>query len=109
MPKPARVRLRIIVAAILLLGALFIGRLYDHQVVRSGEFLKEAKKQYIATIPNIYDRGSIYFKDKNGKAVTAATIIEGYVITINPEVLADNEAAYKAMNTIVPLEYDGFM
>lgn len=109
MPKDARVRLRIIVAAILLLGALFIGRLYDLQIVRSDEFLKEAKKQYIATIPNIYDRGSIYFKDKNGKVVTAATINEGYVITINPEVLADNEAAYRAINAIVPLPYDVFM
>ncbi len=109
MQKDARIRLRFIVAFVLLCGALFIGRLYDLQILRSSEFAREAQKQYVATVANIYNRGSIYLKQKDGKEMTAATVNEGYVISINPEVLPDKESAYQAIAAIIPLDYGAFM
>ena len=110
MPKDARMRLRIIVLLVLLFGALFIGRLYNLQIVHSSEFVEEAKKQYIATVPNIYNRGTIYFKEKDGKLTTAATVNEGYVISINPTVLPDDkEKVYLALSSVIPIDRETFM
>ena len=110
MPKDARVRLRVIVAFLFLVAALFIGRLYNLQIVRSDEFLAEAKKQYIATVPDIYNRGSIYFKERDGTLTTGATVNEGYVLSINPEMLPDDkEKVYQAIATIIPLDQVAFM
>lgn len=102
-------RLRIIAAAVLLVGALFFVRLYELQIVRAKEFKEEAKKQYIATVPNIYNRGNIYFKEKDGKLTTGATVNEGYLISINPGLILDKEKAYQAVNTIVPIDRAMFM
>lgn len=109
MPKDARKRLRLIATLVLLFGALFIGRLYDLQIVRSAEFLQEAKNQYIAAVPNIYNRGSIYFTEKDGTLTTGATVNQGYMISINPEVLLDKEKVYQAIAAIIPLDRATFM
>ena len=98
MSRSFSIRLRIIASLVLLAGALFIWRLYDLQVRRSAEFLEEAKKQYVATIPNIYRRGNIYFTEKDGKLTTGATVNEGYVISINPALIQDKAKVYQAIS-----------
>lgn len=109
MPKDARTRLRFIVGFICLFGVLLIGRLYQLQVIRSSEFLQEAKNQYIASVPNIYQRGSIFFTQKDGKYSSGATTNEGYVIALNPEMLLDKEGAYRALAAIIPLDHALFI
>ena len=109
MPKDARIRLRFIVGLIGLFGALLIGRLYELQIIRSDEFLQEAKDQYIASVPNIYKRGSIAFTQKDGKYWAGATTNEGYIIALNPQLLPDKEEAYRALAAIIPLDRAIFM
>ncbi|OGZ06016.1 MAG: hypothetical protein A3C93_06390 [Candidatus Lloydbacteria bacterium RIFCSPHIGHO2_02_FULL_54_17] len=109
MPKDARTRLRFIAGIVLLVGAVFTWRLYDLQIRRSEEFLEEAKKQYVATVPNIYRRGSIYFEEKSGKLTAGATVNEGYLVSIDPGALEDKEEAYEAIATIITLDRDEFM
>jgi cell division protein FtsI/penicillin-binding protein 2 len=109
MPKDARIRLRFIVGLICLFGALLIGRLYELQIVRSDEFVQEAKNQYIASVPNIYKRGSIFFTQKDGKYSSGATTNEGYVIALNPQILLDKEEVYRALSAIIPLDRAQFI
>lgn len=109
MSKDARRRLRIIAGLILLAGLFFVGRLYDLQIRRSAEFLEEAKRQYVATVPNVYRRGDIYFKDKDGRLSAGATVNEGYLISIDPEALIEKEKAYQAITAIIPLPREEFM
>ena len=105
-----RKRLRLLAALVVLCGLLFIGRLYLLQIVHGDEFAKEAKSQYIATIPNLYNRGNIYFETKEGKKVAAATVNSGYVIAIDPKLISDPEMAYKLIATVIPtLAYDEFI
>ncbi|MDO8520603.1 MAG: penicillin-binding protein 2 [bacterium] len=109
MPKDVRRRLRLIAGFVLLVGALFIWRLYDLQIRRSGEFVREANKQYIATVPDVYRRGNIYFTEKNGRQSAGATVNEGYLVSIAPGALDDKEKAYEAIAAITPLDRDTFM
>ena len=104
-----RKRLRLLAALILLVGVFFILRLYYLQIIHKKDFTAEADKQYVATLPNLYRRGNIYFQEKDGKLVAAATINTGFVISINPKELGDKEKAYKMLSTIIPLDHNEFI
>jgi cell division protein FtsI/penicillin-binding protein 2 len=108
MQAEERKRLRVLSAFVLFFGVLFIGRLYFLQVVHHEDFRKEAEKQYVATLPNLYNRGSIYFHEKDGRLVAAATINSGYVIAIAPKVLSDSEKMYHILNEVTPIDHDEF-
>lgn len=105
----SKTRLRALSVIVILLGALFVIRLYFLQVIHGKEFRAEAEKQYVSTIPNLFDRGSIYLTDKNGKLVTGATINTGYVIAITPKLLTDKEASFKQLSAIIPIHHDEFI
>ena len=109
MQHDERKRLRVIAGGILLLGALFIGRLYMLQVMHHADFTKEAESQYIATMPNLYDRGNIYFTQKDGKHVAAASVGSGYVIAIVPKMVESPQKTYDAISPLVSLDHDAFM
>lgn len=105
----SRDRLRILSGIIVLFGAIFIVRLYFLQVIHGSEFRAEAEKQYVATLPNIFNRGNIYFTDKTGKLVTAATINSGYVLTLTPKLVEDKEHSYDLINAVTPIDKEVFM
>lgn len=103
------IRLRILSGIVLLIGCLFISRLYFLQVVHGDDFRKEGDKQYVHTLPNIYDRGSIYFTSRDGKDVTAATINTAYVIAIDTSKIADKTKTYDTLNQIFAIDRKDFM
>ncbi|KKU77003.1 MAG: Stage V sporulation protein D [Parcubacteria group bacterium GW2011_GWA2_47_7] len=109
MQASSRLRLRIISILIICLGSLFIARLYNLQVIHGKDFLAEAEDQYVTTVPNLFDRGTIYFKQKDDKLVTGATINGGYVVSITPKLLIDKEAAYKDISSIIDVPHDEFI
>ena len=109
MPKDVRNRLRLIAGLILIIALGFVGRLYDLQVRRGDEFLREANKQYVATVPNIYRRGNIYFQEQDGSLSAGATVNEGYLISIDPGAIDDKEKTYEAIAAIIPLDRREFM
>ncbi len=102
-------RLRILSGLVIIFGLLCVVRLYYLQVRHGAAFLAEAEKQYVATLSNQFERGSIYFQTKQGKLVTGATINGGYVVSITPKLLTDKESAYKAIAAITPLAHDAFI
>ncbi len=109
MLEQSRNRLRILAGIVIAIGMLFIVRLYYLQVLHGKEFRAEAEKQYVSTLPNIFDRGNIYLRQKDDKLVTAATINSGYVLSITPKLLTDKESAYKAISAIFPIDHDAFI
>ncbi len=104
-----RQRLRFIAGVVILLGALFLVRLYFLQVVHHDDFDREAQSQYVATMPNLYARGNIYFTDKNGKRVSAASVGTGYVIAIVPKLVDSPQRTFDAISPIVPVDHEEFM
>jgi cell division protein FtsI/penicillin-binding protein 2 len=103
-------RLRFIAGVVLLLGVLFITRLYYLQVIHGKDFRKEAESQYVSTMPNLYDRGSIFFSQKDGKRIAAATVNSGYIIAITPKDIEESEEAFQAIALAAPtLDHDAFI
>lgn len=109
MQREERKRLRIIALFVLFFGVLFLVRLYVLQVTRHESFRKEAEKQYVATLPNLFDRGSIYFHGKDGRLVAAATINGGYVVAITPKDITHPEDVYREISEVTPLDHAEFI
>ena len=109
MQADERKRLRILSVFIFLVALFFVGRLYVLQVLRHDDFRAEAEKQYVATLPNLFNRGSIYFHEKDGRLVAAATINSGFVIAITPKDIPDAEKTYRDISAITPIDHDEFI
>lgn len=83
------------------IAVLIAGRLYVVQVVHGTRYSERAKQQFSAAGQSgLFDRGSIYFTTKDGTHVSAATLATGYLVAINPRLLADPTAAYDAISAV---------
>lgn len=107
--KSATARIRIITFAILFVALTLIVRLYYLQIAKHDYFLSAGQDQYIRSVDNLYDRGSIYFTTKNGEHIAAATIQSGFVLALNPEKIEDPEAAYAALDPFTDLSKEDFI
>lgn len=67
-------RVRVLVAVCVLVSLVLIGRLYVLQIVRGELYLARAEAQTTHQISPVLLRDSIYFSDKNGNLVIAATV-----------------------------------
>ncbi|TSC70953.1 MAG: cell division protein FtsI (penicillin-binding protein 3) [Parcubacteria group bacterium Gr01-1014_46] len=102
-------RIRFLSVCIFLFALVLIGRLYFLQIIESDKYLNKADRQYQSTSKNVFDRGTIFFQNKDASLVSAATLRSGFIIAVNPEVLKDSEAVYLKVNEIMPTSHDEFI
>jgi cell division protein FtsI/penicillin-binding protein 2 len=84
-----KTRLRVISIMLLCFAFVLIGKLYMLQIVHGEEFAERADKQYVRTSGALFDRGSIYFENKEGNLISGATLKSGFIVAINPAKLQD--------------------
>lgn len=89
-------------------GLLLGTKLYFVQIVHGESFSKRADNQYVEE-SNSFNRGNIYFEDKDGDRIAAATLAGGYVLAINPGVITDPEATYTALGDFVIMPKEEFV
>jgi len=89
-------------------GAILITRLYFLQIVHGDRYADIADRQYSRT-SNGFDRGLIFFQDRSGNSISAATVKSGFVLTINPTQITAPEATFESLSKIVALDRETFM
>ncbi|MBU6323362.1 MAG: penicillin-binding protein 2 [Patescibacteria group bacterium] len=109
MRRRFKVRLRILVGALLVIAAAIVLRLYFVQIVYGGDYSLMGERQYLSQAKTLYDRGSIFFTTKDGTLVSAATIETGFLVAIDPETLTDPQAAYAAISAAASTTEADFM
>jgi stage V sporulation protein D (sporulation-specific penicillin-binding protein) len=102
-------RIRVITSFIFILGFLLIVRLYFVQILEGSAYEERAKRQYVHTSQDIFNRGTIYYTTKDGEKVGAASMKAGYVLAVNPEQLEDAGLAYEKLAPQLGLTRDEFM
>lgn len=103
-------RLRVLSGGIALVAFFLVVRLYFVQVVHGEEFALRAERQYVSSSQELFDRGSIFFTNKDGTQISAATLATGFLIAIDPERITNPEEVYAAISAHVPtLNRDAFM
>ena len=72
-------RLRLILLLIILCALIFLAKLYDLGVVRSAALSAMANHQYLTPASGVFDRGTIYFTEKDGTLLPEATLESGFI------------------------------
>lgn len=104
-------RLRFLSFAVILFALVLGAKLYYVQIVQGDTFKQKAERQYVAGA-NYFDRGSIFFLNKSGNKVPAATLKSGFILAINPEILSKNinvGNVYEQLNVVIPLDKTDFL
>ncbi len=60
------------------------------QIIHGSDFAERADRQYQRP-SNAFDRGTIFFSDKDGNLISGATLKTGFIVTINPKILQQND------------------
>lgn len=102
-------RIRFIALLFVLVSGIFAIKLFWLQVVNGTYYEREADRQYITPKSQIFDRGSIYFTKKNGEHVSAATLKNGFKVSINPKTISDPQGTYNKISAILSLPYEDYM
>ncbi len=102
-------RIRIISIFVFAFALILIGRLYFLQIVDHDLYIQKGDRQYSSTSKKVFDRGTIFFQNKDGSLVSAATLRSGFLVAINPEVLKNPEDVYEKLNAILPLDKGSFI
>ena len=106
-----RSRIRFVLGGIVLVALLIVIRLYFVQIMHGDEYAQKADRQFASGSTGLFDRGSIYFTDKSGTIISAATLASGFLVAINPQILRNPEAAYAAIvtNASTTIAHDAFL
>ncbi len=104
-------RIRIISICLLLFSCLLVVKLYSVQIIHGSDFAERADRQYQRP-SNAFDRGTIFFSDKDGNLISGATLKTGFIVTINPKILQQNDNVddtYVKLSSAMPtLDMDDF-
>ena len=106
-----RLRIRLVLALVVLAALFILVRLYFVQIVHGAEYAQKADRQFAAGGSGLFDRGAIYFMRKDGTFISAATLATGFLIAINPQTIRDPEAVYAALAPLASstLTHDAFL
>lgn len=88
---------------------VLVARLYQLQIISFETYVARGEGQYIHTVHNLYDRGSIYFTTRDGEKVSAATIQSGYTLSLDPSRVENVEALYEALKSYLYIDKETFI
>ncbi len=102
-------RIRLIFILLSAFALILVIRLFFVQIVNGEAYAEQAKNQYITPTQDSFDRGEIFFREKDGQLVSAATLKSGFTITINPKILKNPEEALRKISSVLPVDPKSFM
>ncbi|MCK5592461.1 MAG: hypothetical protein KAI72_10945, partial [Candidatus Pacebacteria bacterium] len=102
-------RIWVFYLGVFLVAFLLLSKLFLIQVVRGEMYSEAADDQYVAPRTDVFDRGTIYFSEKDGThGVSAATLRSGFILAINPSQITDIEKTYDELISVVEIDKDIF-
>jgi len=103
------IRIRVISVIMIFIGLGISYRLYNLQLKNGHIYLARANGNYYQTVSS-FDRKSIFFEKKDTTRISAATVMSGYILAINPSLIPKEQEdnIYEKINSIIPLNKDSF-
>ena len=102
-------RIRVVMYFALFVAFIVLARAFYLQVIKHNYYVALADKQYVATVPSSFDRGTIFLSHNHGDPVPAAQLITEYRIAIDPTAIVDKEKTYETLSSYVELDKEEFM
>lgn len=109
--KQFNIRLKIVFIGIILTGFVLIANLFHIQIRTGSQLRAQADGQYVVSTYNSFERGNIYFQNRDKSKVLVAGQKKGYKISVNPSKLnsADKDLIFNEISKFVSLDRDTFM
>lgn len=101
-------RIRLIFFCFVFFGLILGAKLYQIQIIHGQEYIDKADRQYVSPLSGIFDRGNIFFRNKDGSLLGAASLSTGYTLAINPQKVVDPVSVYKSISALIPIDMDLF-
>jgi cell division protein FtsI/penicillin-binding protein 2 len=104
-------RIRLISIAIICFALLLFIKLYLLQIVNSDIYRQKADRQYQKPSTD-FNRGTIFFTQKDGVQISAASLKTGFVLAMKPNLVKAGgaEEIYKQISALIPdLDRDDFI
>ena len=102
-------RIRFITFFVFLCIFIIICKLYYVQIAQGKEYREKAQKQYVKPQTEVFERGSIFFTSKDSVRIAAATVKEGYTVSINPKFITNPIQVYEALSQYLNIDKDLFI
>lgn len=102
-------RIRILTGTVLLLALVLIGRLYQLQILNKDVYIERGEEQYVHTVTDLYDRGTIFFTTKDNERIAGATVQSGFVLAVDPSRITDTKALYEKIKEFITLDEETFI
>lgn len=102
-------RIRIISALVIFLAGVIFIKLFFLQVLNRNTYASLADKQYATPRGDIFDRGNIFFSDKNNSLISAASVLSGFKIALKTKDITDPEATYNLLIPYINMDHDTFI
>jgi stage V sporulation protein D (sporulation-specific penicillin-binding protein) len=109
MASSSNFRSRIVLFCVVIFSFVLIGKLFWIQVVHSKAYSLSADRQYVTPSSNIYERGTIFFKSKDGQLISAATQATGFKLAINPGKIQDAKDIYEKVSELITIDEENFL
>ena len=88
---------------------ILVSKLFYVQIIHKSLYTEKADRQYATPSSNIFDRGSIFFTNKDNSLVAAATISSGFKVAINAKDIIDIEKTYSELSPYITMDHDTFV
>lgn len=105
----SKTRIRILTSLVVVIAGIVLARLFFLQVLETENYKALADHQYISPVTDAFDRGSIFFKGRDGDLISAATLKNGFKIIGSPDKIINPENEYTELSSILTLDHDTFI
>lgn len=92
-----------------LIVLVFIVKLFYLQIIHGRSYEQLADRQYVTTTSQVFDRGTIYFTQKDGTHVSAATLKNGFKLAVNGKLIEDPAKLYELIGSYLAIPRDQFI
>lgn len=106
---PFHSRIRIVAGAFFVFACILAVKLFFVQVVHSESYADRADKQYATPTGDMFERGSIFFANRDGTLVAAGTVMTGFKIAVNSKNVLDAEYLYTMLAPYTKFTHDEFI
>ena len=99
----------LIMSFVILFMLIILSKLFFVQIRDTDIYVNKADRQYMVPISATFDRGTIFFSQRLGENVSAATLKTGYLVAIDPRKIDDANRVYELLNGIVEVDEVTFL
>lgn len=89
---------------VLLIALLLIAKLGYIQIGQGEYYRSKAESPYLVASLGNFDRGSIFFSEKTGRTISAATVVPDYTLAVDPSKILDKSGLADKMLKFVSFD-----